>query len=88
MRILIAEDHRIVLDGIALLLSSIDGIEVVSKRTNGRQFRSERKPRSVDVGPDECGGTLVGVGILALPAVDERVGHGHTHAGARFNRFG
>lgn len=37
MRILVAEDHRILLDGIALLLSSIDGVEVVSKHTNGRQ---------------------------------------------------
>ncbi|AUD07500.1 DNA-binding response regulator [Spirosoma pollinicola] len=37
MRILVAEDHRMILDSLALLLSSIDGIEVVSKHTNGRQ---------------------------------------------------
>ncbi|SFC38248.1 response regulator [Spirosoma endophyticum] len=37
MRILVADDHRILLDGIAMLLSSIDGVEVVSKHTNGRQ---------------------------------------------------
>ena len=37
MRILVAEDHRILLDSLALLLASIDGIEVVSKHTNGRQ---------------------------------------------------
>lgn len=37
MRILVAEDHRILLDSIAMLLSSIDGVEVVSKHTNGRQ---------------------------------------------------
>lgn len=37
MRILVAEDHRILLESLALLLSSIDGIEVVSKHTNGRQ---------------------------------------------------
>ncbi|MBN8825201.1 MULTISPECIES: response regulator transcription factor [unclassified Spirosoma] len=37
MRILLAEDHRILLDSLALLLSSIEGIEVVSKHTNGKQ---------------------------------------------------
>ncbi|SDG75054.1 two component transcriptional regulator, LuxR family [Dyadobacter soli] len=37
MRILIAEDHRIVLDSLYLLLSSMKGVEVVSKHTNGRQ---------------------------------------------------
>lgn len=37
MRILVAEDHRILLDSLVLLLASIDGIEVVSKHTNGRQ---------------------------------------------------
>jgi len=37
MRILIAEDHRILLESLAMLLSSIDGVEVVSKHTNGRQ---------------------------------------------------
>ncbi|MGA0558741.1 response regulator [Larkinella sp. VNQ87] len=37
MRILIAEDHRILLDSLALLLASIEGVEVVSKHTNGKQ---------------------------------------------------
>lgn len=37
MRILVAEDHRILLDSLAMLLSSIDGIDVVSKHTNGKQ---------------------------------------------------
>ncbi|GAB3979121.1 response regulator transcription factor [Spirosoma terrae] len=37
MRVLIAEDHRILLDSLAMLLSSIDGVEVVSKHTNGKQ---------------------------------------------------
>ncbi|MBO0930821.1 response regulator [Fibrella aquatilis] len=37
MRILVVEDHRILLESIALLLASIDGLEVVSKHTNGRQ---------------------------------------------------
>ncbi|KAA9355272.1 response regulator transcription factor [Larkinella humicola] len=37
MRILVAEDHRILLESISMLLSSIDGIEVVGKYTNGRQ---------------------------------------------------
>lgn len=37
MRILIAEDHRIILDSLTMLLSSIAGVEVVSKHTNGRQ---------------------------------------------------
>jgi DNA-binding NarL/FixJ family response regulator len=37
MRILVAEDHRILLDSLVLLLSGMDGIEVLSKHTNGRQ---------------------------------------------------
>lgn len=37
MRILVVEDHRILLDSLAMLLSSIDGVEVVSKHTNGKQ---------------------------------------------------
>ncbi|GAB3998684.1 response regulator transcription factor [Spirosoma daeguense] len=37
MRILVAEDHRILLDSLAMLLSSIDGVEVMSKHTNGKQ---------------------------------------------------
>ena len=37
MRILVAEDHRILLESLAMLLSSIDGVEVVSKHTNGKQ---------------------------------------------------
>lgn len=47
MRILIAEDHRIILDSLAMLLSSIDGIEVVSKHTNGRQILT-----ALEVNPD------------------------------------
>ncbi len=38
MRILVAEDHRILLDSLAMLLGSIDGVEVVSKHTNGKQI--------------------------------------------------
>jgi len=37
MRIIVAEDHRISLDALVMLLGSIEGIEVVSKHTNGRQ---------------------------------------------------
>jgi DNA-binding NarL/FixJ family response regulator len=37
MRILVAEDHRILLDSLVMLLTSIDGVTVVSKHTNGRQ---------------------------------------------------
>jgi DNA-binding NarL/FixJ family response regulator len=37
MRILVAEDHRILLESIAMLLASIEGIEVISKHTNGQQ---------------------------------------------------
>jgi DNA-binding NarL/FixJ family response regulator len=37
MRILVAEDHRIILDSLVMLLTSIDGVVVVSKHTNGRQ---------------------------------------------------
>lgn len=37
MRIILAEDHRILLESIALLLSSIEGVEVVGKCVNGRQ---------------------------------------------------
>jgi DNA-binding NarL/FixJ family response regulator len=37
MRILVAEDHRILLDSLAMLLASIEGVEVISKYTNGRQ---------------------------------------------------
>ncbi|WP_031529316.1 response regulator [Dyadobacter crusticola] len=46
MRILIAEDHRILLDSLAMLLSSMKDVEVVSKHTNGRQILAalERDP--------------------------------------------
>ncbi len=37
MRILIVEDHRILLDSLALLLSGMNDVEVISKHTNGRQ---------------------------------------------------
>ncbi|MEO6282999.1 MAG: response regulator transcription factor [Dyadobacter sp.] len=37
MRILIAEDHRILLDSLVLLLSSMKGVDVISKHTNGQQ---------------------------------------------------
>jgi len=37
MRILIAEDHRILLDSLELLLSSMEGVDVISKHTNGQQ---------------------------------------------------
>ncbi|WP_375448329.1 response regulator transcription factor [uncultured Fibrella sp.] len=37
IRILVAEDHRILLESLALLLSDIEGGEVVSKHTNGQQ---------------------------------------------------
>ncbi|RIV25290.1 DNA-binding response regulator [Fibrisoma montanum] len=37
MRILVVEDHRILLDSLAMLLASIEDVEVVSKHTNGRQ---------------------------------------------------
>lgn len=37
MRIFVVEDHRILLDSIAMLLSSIEGVDVVSKHTNGQQ---------------------------------------------------
>lgn len=38
MRILIAEDHKILLESLALLMSSIKDVEVVSTHTNGRQI--------------------------------------------------
>lgn len=47
MRILIAEDHRIILDSLALLLSSINEVEVVSKHTNGRQVL-----KALEIDPD------------------------------------
>ncbi|MGV3601378.1 MAG: response regulator [Dyadobacter fermentans] len=37
MRIILADDHRILLEALAALLGSIEGIEVVSKHTNGKQ---------------------------------------------------
>ena len=40
MRILVVEDHRILLDSLAMLLSSMDDVEVVSKHTNGKQALS------------------------------------------------
>ncbi|WP_255713527.1 response regulator [Dyadobacter chenwenxiniae] len=40
MRILIADDHRILLDSLVLLLSSMKDVEVVSKHTNGQQVLS------------------------------------------------
>jgi DNA-binding NarL/FixJ family response regulator len=36
MRLIVVEDHRILLESIALLLGSIEGVEVVSKHTNGK----------------------------------------------------
>jgi DNA-binding NarL/FixJ family response regulator len=47
MRILVAEDHRILLDSIAMLLASIDGVDVVSKHTNGQQVLT-----ALDTEPD------------------------------------
>lgn len=47
MRILVAEDQRIVLDSLAMLLASIDGVEVVSKHTNGRQVLT-----ALEIDPD------------------------------------
>lgn len=37
MRLIVVEDHRILLDSLVMLLSSIEGMEVISKHTNGRQ---------------------------------------------------
>lgn len=47
MRILVAEDHRILLDSLALLLATIEGIEVISKHTNGRQVLT-----ALEIDPD------------------------------------
>ena len=60
MRILIAEDQRIILDSLAMLLSSIDGVEVVSKHTNGRQVLT-----ALEIEPDI---TLV-VSDLQMPVM-------------------
>lgn len=37
VRVLIVDDHRIVLEGLAALLDSVDGIEVVGEATSGEQ---------------------------------------------------
>ncbi|MGF7237677.1 MAG: response regulator transcription factor [Frankia sp.] len=37
VRLLIVDDHRIVLDGLAALLDSVDGLEVVGEATSGEQ---------------------------------------------------
>ncbi|WP_342087709.1 response regulator transcription factor [Dyadobacter sp. OTU695] len=37
MRILIAEDHRALLDSLARLISGFEGVEVITKHTNGHQ---------------------------------------------------
>lgn len=37
IRILIVDDHRIVLDGLAVLLDSVDGIDVAGEATSGEQ---------------------------------------------------
>ena len=47
MRILVAEDQRIVLESLAMLLASIDGVEVVSKHINGRQVLT-----ALEIDPD------------------------------------
>ncbi len=50
MRILVADDHRILLDGIAMLLASLDGVEVVSQHTDGRQVLAAlAKDPAIDV---------------------------------------
>jgi DNA-binding NarL/FixJ family response regulator len=36
MRLIVVEDHRILLESIAMLLGSIEGMEVISKHTNGK----------------------------------------------------
>lgn len=47
MRILIAEDHRILLESLALLLASIEDVEVISKHTNGKQVLT-----ALEIGPE------------------------------------
>jgi len=37
IRVVIVDDHRIVLDGLALLLDSVEGIDVVGETTSGEQ---------------------------------------------------
>jgi len=37
VRVIIVDDHRIVLDGLATLLDSVEGIDVVGETTSGEQ---------------------------------------------------
>ncbi|WP_261554791.1 response regulator [Frankia tisae] len=49
VRVLIVDDHRIVLEGLAALLDSVDGIEVVGEATSGEQAVALAGPASPDV---------------------------------------
>jgi DNA-binding NarL/FixJ family response regulator len=49
VRVLIVDDHRIVLEGLAALLDSVDGIEVVGEATSGEQAVALAGTASPDV---------------------------------------
>lgn len=61
VRILLADDHQIIIDGLKMLIDDMDGIEIVGEATNGRdavKLAGEHKPDIVimDVAMPELNG--------------------------------
>lgn len=68
VRILLADDHQIVLDSLSNLLSSLEGIEVIGKVTNGKLAlelleHTEVDMLITDLNMPECGGVELCVQI-------------------------
>jgi DNA-binding NarL/FixJ family response regulator len=49
IKVIIAEDHKILLDSLCLLIGSIEGIEIVGKASNGKQALQLLDNQAVDI---------------------------------------
>lgn len=49
INVLLADDHEVILDSLAMMISSLDGIQVVGKAANGRDALDKVNKHNVDI---------------------------------------
>ena len=68
IRILVVEDHKILLGSLCLLLGTIDNIEIVGQATNGKEALQILDSEEVDIIMTDLGMPIMN-GIDTLPEI-------------------
>ena len=63
IKLLIADDHQVLLDGLVMMLENEANLEVVSTAANGREVIDQLASRSIDV-------LLMDIGLIGVSGLE------------------